>query len=109
METYQKTHPWLTFELNLSSAAWQLWLLAGEAISKTEHVSGVALGPEAARELMKVYLAKGALATTAIEGNTLTEEEARQRVDAYLAKHEPQEPGAEPPASSGLPPSKEYL
>ena len=78
MSVYEKTHPWLTFELNLKSASFVLWLLAGEAVSKCEHLAGVALSPTAASELMQVYLAKGALATTAIEGNTLTEAEARQ-------------------------------
>lgn len=93
MKPVNETHPWLTFGLDLRRAPWHLWLLAGEAVSKCEHVSGVALGPEAAAELMKVYLAKGALATTAIEGNTLTEDEVRQRIDGTL----------------NLPPSKEYL
>ena len=51
------------------------------------------LSPAAANELMKVYLAKGALATTAIEGNTLSEEEARKRVDGI----------------KDMPPSKAYL
>ena len=40
-----------------------------------------------------VYLTKGALATTAIEGNTLSEEEARRRIEGDL----------------DLPPSREYL
>jgi Fic family protein len=93
MSTYERTHPWLDFNLDLSPAPWQMWLLAGEAISKCEHLGGVALSPEAASELMKVYLAKGALATTAIEGNTLTEAEARKRVDGI----------------KDLPPSKAYL
>ena len=42
---------------------------------------------------MQVYLAKGVLATTAIEGNTLSEEQVREVVDGTLA----------------LPPSREYL
>ncbi len=93
MMTYSQTHPWITFTIDLSKAPWDMWLLAGEAVSKCEHLAGVALGPEAAEELMKVYLAKGALATTAIEGNTLTEDEALKRVQGVLQ----------------LPPSKEYL
>jgi Fic family protein len=93
MATYPQTHPWLSFTLDLSDAPWRMWLLAGEAISKCEHLSGVALSPEAAADLMKVYLAKGALATTAIEGNTLTEAEAMKRVEGI----------------KDLPPSKAYL
>jgi Fic family protein len=92
-KSYKETHPWLRYSLDLSRADWRLWLLAGEALSKCEHLAGVALSPEAAAELSRVYLAKGALATTAIEGNTLTEEEVRQRIDGSLQ----------------LPPSKEYL
>src|SRR5581483_2446881 len=93
MSTFERTHPWLSFSLDLSHAPWQMWLLAGESISKCEHLAGVALSPEVAAELMKVYLAKGALATTAIEGNTLTEQEARKRVEGI----------------KDLPPSKAYL
>jgi Fic family protein len=65
----------------------------GEAQSKCEHIAGVPLKPETAEELQRVYLFKGASATTAIEGNTLTEEEARAYVEKKLE----------------LPPSKKYL
>jgi Fic family protein len=68
-------------------------MLLGEARSKVEHIAGSLLRPESARELHRVYLAKGVLATTAIEGNTLSEEEARQLIDGTLR----------------LPPSREYL
>lgn len=91
--TYQTSHPWLTFKLDLRRLPADFWILAGEAVSKCEHLAGVALDPETASKLMTVYLAKGALATTAIEGNTLTEDEARRRVEGRLR----------------LPPSKEYL
>jgi Fic family protein len=53
----------------------------------------VPLNPEVARELHGVYLAKGVLATTAIEGNTLTEEEVRGHLAGRLE----------------LPPSRQYL
>lgn len=93
MKTLMETHPWITFQLDLSRAPWDLWLLAGEATSKCEHIEGAALRPEAADELMRIYLAKGVAATTAIEGNTLTEQQVRQRIEGTLE----------------LPQSKEYL
>lgn len=65
----------------------------GEASSKCEHIAGVPLRPSVAQELHQLYLAKGVLGTTAIEGNTLTEEQVRQILDGKLQ----------------LPPSKEYL
>lgn len=68
-------------------------MLLGEARSKIEHIAGALLNPDVAREMHYVYLAKGVLATTAIEGNTLSEEEARQRIEGQLE----------------LPPSQEYL
>jgi Fic family protein len=68
-------------------------MLLGECQSKCEHIAGVPLQPDIAEELYKIYLAKGALATTAIEGNTLSEEEVRKHLDGKLQ----------------LPPSREYL
>ncbi|MFJ4339392.1 Fic family protein [Streptomyces sp. NPDC088915] len=71
----------------------ECWLLLGEAISKIDHIAGVPLQPDLADELSRIYLSKGAHATTQIEGNTLTEEQVRRRVDHDL----------------DLPASQEYL
>jgi Fic family protein len=70
-----------------------LWMLLGEARSKCEHIAGAPLAPEQAKELYLLYLSKGALATTAIEGNTLTEAEAWAHLQGKLE----------------LPPSRQYL
>jgi len=91
--TYQTTHPWITFRLNLERASPQLWMKLGEVASKCEHIAGVPLQPATARRLHHLYLAKGAAATTAIEGNTLTEDEVLKRIEGRLP----------------LPPSREYL
>lgn len=93
MKTYKKTHPWISFDLDLRRIPASLWVQLGEAQSKCEHLAGVPLRPSTARELHHVYLAKGAAATTAIEGNTLSEEQVRQHLEGTLK----------------LPPSKEYL
>ena len=68
-------------------------MLLGEACSKCEYIKGVPLLPETSNELHRVYLERGARATTAIEGNTLTEEDVSR-----LARGELE-----------LPASKEYL
>ena len=65
----------------------------GAIQSKIEHVANALLPPDEAEELHILYLAKGVHATTAIEGNTLSEEEVRERI----AK------------KTRLPQSKEYL
>ncbi len=90
---YLKTHPWIDFKISTNKFDYRLWMLLGEARSKCEHIAGVPLKPAAAEELHKVYLYKGASATTAIEGNTLSEEEVR----AFMEKE------------MELPPSKKYL
>ncbi len=78
------THAFIAFSLDLSMATTGLWVILGEAKSKAEHIARALLPPETSRELLAVYLSKGALATTAIEGNTLTEAEARGIVDGTL-------------------------
>jgi Fic family protein len=93
MRRYEKTHPWLTFRLNTKEISAGLWMALGEAYSKCEHIAGVPLPPIVAQQLHQVYLAKGVLATTAIEGNTLTEEEVIKRINGEL----------------NLPESREYL
>lgn len=84
MRKYASTHAWITFRADLSGAGIELWLLLGEVMSKTAHIAGVPLLPETAQRLHRLYLAKGALATTAIEGNTLTEQQVLQHLEGKL-------------------------
>lgn len=93
MRTFERTHPWISFRCDLGKAGAELWLLLGEAASKCEHISRVPLRPATAQALHQLYLAKGAAATTAIEGNTLSEEEVLKAVEGKLV----------------VPPSKQYL
>lgn len=86
-----KTHPWIDFTLDLRGAPIELWMMIGEAASKCEHIDGVPLQPEAAERLYGVYLAKGVHATTSIEGNTLTEEQVRQKMKGELRLPKSQE------------------
>jgi Fic family protein len=90
---YKETHPWLTFNANLKAAGPELWMMLGECQSKCEHLSRVPLRPDVAKELHRMYMVKGVLATTAIEGNTLSEEEVEKILEG----------------KSDLPPSREYL
>jgi Fic family protein len=78
---YLVTHPWLKFKVDLREAPASLWIMLGECASKCEHIAGVPLRPEKAKKLYQVYLVKGAVATTAIEGNTLTEQEVLDHIN----------------------------
>lgn len=71
----------------------KLWVMLGEAESKCRHIAGAPLLPRIQTELLMISLSKGVLATTAIEGNTLTLEEVQARLQGDLE----------------LPPSKAYL
>ena len=89
----EKTHPWINFRLSLTQADYRLWLQLGEVTSKIQHLGGVPLKPSFAKTLHEIFLARGALATTAIEGNTLSEDQVKAQIQGDLK----------------LPPSQEYL
>ena len=91
--SYETSHPWLTFSIDLRQMSARFWLALGEIKSKAEHIAGVPLDPQVAEEFHNVFLAKGVLATTAIEGNTLSEDEVRRILSGDLK----------------LPPSRQYL
>ncbi len=92
-QAYARTHPWINFGLPLDRASYNFWMLLGEACSKCDHIAHTPLLPAVKEQLHHVFLAKGARATTAIEGSTLSEEEVQQRVRGERR----------------LPPSKEYM
>jgi len=93
MRTYEETHPWITFSINLARMDYRFWLMLGECKALSERIANVPLKPAVARKLHMTYLAKGVMATTAIEGNTLSEGEVLRRLEGKLE----------------LPASKEYL
>jgi Fic family protein len=74
----------MTFSLDLTGHHPNLWMMLGECRSKCEHIAHVPLSPETAEELLQLFMAKGILGTTAIEGNTLSEEEVRGHLSGDL-------------------------
>ena len=90
---YERTHPWISFRVDLHAAPLQVWTLLGQAVARCGQIAGSALPPGAAEEMQSLYLVKGVQATTAIEGNTLSTEQIRERIQGRLP----------------LPPSQEYL
>jgi Fic family protein len=93
MRKSEKTHPCIRFSADLRRAPAQFWVMLGECQSKFEHIAGVPLRPATAEDLNRLYLAKGVLASTAIEGNTLSEQEVLDHLEGKLH----------------LAPSREYL
>lgn len=87
------SHPWIDFRVDLRSLGHLAWMALGECASKCEHIANTPLRPDIRHKLHLVYLAKGVQATTAIEGNTLSQAEVMARIEG----------------KSSLPASKEYL
>lgn len=90
---YPDTHPWLKFNLDLRDAPPKFWSLLADACARCEFISDLPIRPEDWANLRRVFLERGARATTAIEGNTLSDAEV-----ALLAR-----------GDLALPPSRAYL
>ncbi len=85
------SHPHISFERNWHIDESTLFIL-GQCEAIIRIISAAPLEPETRRKLLLVSMRKGAQATTAIEGNTLSDEEVI-KIDE----------------GGNLPPSKEYL
>ena len=83
----------MSFSFDISGFGPQEWVSFGRAQAGCNHLTGTPLRPALAEQLRRTYLSKGAHATTAIEGNTLTEEQVASMLDGPL----------------DLPPSRRYL
>jgi Fic family protein len=86
MATPLDRHPFISFGFTTRSLPPEIWMSLGEAMSKCQHLAGVPLKPAAALNLASVYLARGVQATTAIEGNTLSDAEVKAIVAVGSAK-----------------------
>jgi Fic family protein len=84
----------ITFTYDTTGIPPNMWLSLGEAMSKCQHLAGVPLKPAAANAMKAISLIRGVQATTAIEGNTLSEEV----VGEIVAK-----------GTANVPPSQEYM
>lgn len=73
---YTDTHPWIDFDASVASRLdAQSWMRIGEAYARCAELSGTPLAPAMADALHQHALIRGAQATVAIEGNTLTVEQ----------------------------------
>ncbi len=76
VKAYEESHPWITFDAtDINDLSPQTWMMLGQAEATCRHLASTPLRPEVVAEMNEMALIKGASATTAIEGNTLTEEQ----------------------------------
>jgi Fic family protein len=90
---FRASHPWIDFQSPVAALIETFWLHIGAAESKCVHIARSPLSPALADKLHRTSITKGARATTAIEGNTLSEEQVERAVAGELE----------------VPPSQEYL
>jgi len=69
-----KSHPFISFEKRWTITE-DAWFKLGQIKSLIRSISNIPLMPAYRAKIYSINLVKGALATTAIEGNTLSEEE----------------------------------
>lgn len=81
-------YSWIRFEIDLRTLPFQTWFLLGECVSKCRHISQIPLLPDVRDELHRIYLCKGVHATTAIEGNTLSEQQVRDILEGNATPQE---------------------
>ena len=90
MSIQRDTHPWMEFNNHLRELERETWMQLGEAVARTELIAGAPLEPAAAGRLHTAYMVKGALATIAVEGKTLEEEEIRKYLGPSLEMPPPE-------------------
>lgn len=73
---FESSHPWLSFSFDSRQLGHMTWAHLGESYSKCQHLVGTPLQPAVALHMSELFLRRGALASAAIEGNTLNEEQA---------------------------------
>lgn len=75
---YFSTHPWIDFDASFANRLGaRSWMQIGEAYARSAELSGTPLAPAVAETLHQHALIRGAQATVAIEGNTLTLEQVQ--------------------------------
>lgn len=78
---YEEKYGFLNFELKEMDKAWKIWRMLGEAFGICKQISATPMPPQVAKDLSRFYMIKGVQATTAIEGNPLSEEEVGAVID----------------------------
>ncbi len=78
------SHDFIKFTPNLQGFPTRVWFVLGEIQARIENIKAAPIPPESLKELRLLYLTKGIHATTAIEGNSFSEEEVRRILDRDL-------------------------
>ncbi len=78
------SHDFIKFPPKLGEFSPKTWLLLGEVQAKIEHIKRLPIPPDDSNRLRRMYLAKGVHSTTAIEGNSFSEEEVGKIINREM-------------------------
>ena len=78
------THPFIKFPPNLGELPARVWLLLGEIQARIDHIKRLPIPRDDSNLLRRMYLTKGVHSTTAIEGNSFSEEEVERIIEGKL-------------------------
>ena len=78
------THPFIKFPPQLGEFPARVWLLLGEIQARIDHIKKLPIPRDESNQLRRMYLTKGVHSTTAIEGNSFSEEEVERIIEGKL-------------------------
>ena len=78
------THPFIKFPPNHDEFPPRVWLLLGEIQARIDHIKNLPIPRDESNLLRRMYLTKGVHSTTAIEGNSFSEEEVQRIIEGKL-------------------------
>lgn len=78
------THGFIRFPPNIQYMSPRVWLLLGEIQARIEHIKQLPIPPDDSNMLRQIYLTKGVHSTTAIEGNSFSEEEVAKIINQEM-------------------------
>ena len=93
MRTYEQTHPWLNFRIDLRKVPAPVWLLLGRGTALCERLGNAPLTPAETTRIDLRIQAEAVLASAAMDGNTLKPGDIEEHLAGTLR----------------LPPAQQYL
>ena len=78
------TYPFIKFPPHLDEFPARVWLLLGEIQARIDHIKQLPIPRDESNLLRRMYLTKGVHSTTAIEGNSFSEEEVERIIEGKL-------------------------
>ncbi len=84
MRTYEQSHPWISFQWEPRNLPRAVWLLLGEAATLCLRLCRAPLPAKEAELMAYISLLQGVVASAAMDGNTITEDQLDRLLEGSL-------------------------